>query len=106
MPNIKYSEMSKKTLFKKEDWPESGISRTISNIRKSSSNISSYYSKTIDAFLSHYYSSMENAPAPTLVSNVVIEAIITASSMPLQYLFRYTVGEDSESLANAKKEYV
>lgn len=113
VPNIKHpdnvKEMSKETLVKKEDWPESGISRTDINnsirnsIRKSSSNISSYYSKTIDAFLSHYYSSMENAPAPTLVSNVVIEAIKTASSMPLQYLFRYTVGEDSESLANAKK---
>lgn len=103
VPNIKYpdnvKEMSKGTVVKKEDWPESGISRTNSN-----NNVpSSHYSETIDAFLSHYYPSMKNAPPPTLVSNGVIEAIKTASSVSSQYLFRYTVGEDSESLASAKK---
>ncbi len=109
VPNIKYpdkvNEMSKEILVKKEDRSESGISPTNNNnnVAKSSSNISSHYSKTIDAFLSHYYPSMDNAPPPTAVSNVVIEAIKTASSRRIQYLFRYTVGEDSESLATAKK---
>jgi NAD(P)-dependent dehydrogenase (short-subunit alcohol dehydrogenase family) len=110
VPNIKYpdnvNEMSKGTVVKKEDWPESGISRTNSNniVKSGNNNISSsHYSETIEAFLSHYYTSMKNAPPPTLVSDVVIEAIRTASSRPSQYLFRYTVGEDSESLATAKR---
>ena len=33
----------------------------------------SYYSKTIDAFLSHYYPLMKNAPSPTIVSKKIIE---------------------------------
>lgn len=116
VPNIKYpdnvKEMSKETLVKKEHWPESRFSRTNinNNIGKSgnnnnnnNNNISSHYSKTIDTFLSRYYPSMENAPLPTVVSNVVIEAIKTTSLRPSQYLFRYTVGEDAESLATAKR---
>jgi hypothetical protein len=37
-----------------------------------------------------------------LVAAVIIEAIKSAM-MSSQYLFRYTVGEDSKSLADAKK---
>jgi NAD(P)-dependent dehydrogenase (short-subunit alcohol dehydrogenase family) len=62
----------------------------------------SRYSDTVDAFLSHYYPSMENAPPPTLVSGTVIEAIKNASKSS-QSLFRYFVGEDSKYLANCKK---
>ncbi len=62
----------------------------------------SYYSNTIDAFLSHYYPLMKNAPSPTIVSNKIVEAIKNASQS-CQYFFRYTVGEDSKNLAAAKK---
>jgi NAD(P)-dependent dehydrogenase (short-subunit alcohol dehydrogenase family) len=103
-PNIKYprkvEKKPKKTLLKEEDRPESGINQFNHDIRRSSS--SSDYSRTMDAFLSHYQHSMKNAPPPTLVSTVIIEAIKTAS-MSSQYLFRYTVGEDAKSLATAKK---
>jgi NAD(P)-dependent dehydrogenase (short-subunit alcohol dehydrogenase family) len=67
-------------------------------------NISlSHYSETIDAFLSHYYFLMKNAPFPALVSKNILEALKIASSSS-QYFFRYTVGEDSKSLATAKKD--
>jgi hypothetical protein len=62
----------------------------------------SYYSETVDAFLSHYYLSMKNAPPSTLVSATVIEAINNASKSS-QSLFRYLVGEDSKCLAACKK---
>jgi NAD(P)-dependent dehydrogenase (short-subunit alcohol dehydrogenase family) len=70
---------------------------------RSRKNISlSHYSETIDAFLSHYYPLMKNAPSPSLVSKNILEAVKIASSSS-QYFFRYTVGEDSKSLAAAKK---
>jgi NAD(P)-dependent dehydrogenase (short-subunit alcohol dehydrogenase family) len=62
----------------------------------------SHYSETVDAFLSHYYPSMKNAPPSTLVSATVIEAINNASKSS-QSLFRYQVGEDSKCLATCKK---
>jgi NAD(P)-dependent dehydrogenase (short-subunit alcohol dehydrogenase family) len=62
----------------------------------------SHYSGTIDAFLPRYYSAMKNAPSPSLVSAVIIEAINNASQSS-QCLFRYTVGDDSGSLALAKR---
>jgi NAD(P)-dependent dehydrogenase (short-subunit alcohol dehydrogenase family) len=62
----------------------------------------SHYSETVDAFLSHYYPSMKNAPPSTLVSAAVIEAINNASKSS-QSLFRYLVGEDSKCLAACKK---
>jgi len=65
----------------------------------------SHYSRTIDAFLLSYYSAMKNAPSPSLVSAVIIEAINNAI-LSSQCLFRYTVGDDSRSLALAKKVYV
>jgi NAD(P)-dependent dehydrogenase (short-subunit alcohol dehydrogenase family) len=62
----------------------------------------SHYSETVDAFLSHYYPSMENAPSPATVSATVIEAIKNASNSS-QSLYRYFVGKDSECLANCKR---
>jgi NAD(P)-dependent dehydrogenase (short-subunit alcohol dehydrogenase family) len=62
----------------------------------------SHYSETVDAFLSHYYPSMKNAPLPKMVSDTVIEAINNASKSS-QSLFRHLVGEDSKCLAASKK---
>lgn len=62
----------------------------------------SHYSETVDAFLPTYYSAMKNAPPPSLVSAVIIEAI-NNTSLSSQCLFRYTVGDDSRSLALAKR---
>jgi hypothetical protein len=83
------------------------ISGKKSKPAKIGENVSySYYSQTIDAFLSHYYPLMKNAPLPTIVSEKIVEAIENASSssMSSQCLFRYTVGEDSKSLQAAKKD--
>ena len=63
---------------------------------------SSHYSNTIDAFLSHYYPAMKNAPLPKEVATVILEAIKNASDS-FDYLFRYAIGEDSKTLADAKK---
>jgi NAD(P)-dependent dehydrogenase (short-subunit alcohol dehydrogenase family) len=63
----------------------------------------SHYSETINAFLSHYYPLMKNAPSPTLVSKKILESVKIALSSP-QCFFRYTVGEDSKSLATAKRD--
>ncbi len=63
----------------------------------------SHYSETINAFLSHYYPLMKNAPSPSLVSKQILESVKIALSSS-QYFFRYTVGEDSKSLAIAKKD--
>jgi NAD(P)-dependent dehydrogenase (short-subunit alcohol dehydrogenase family) len=63
----------------------------------------SHYSQTINAFLSHYYPLMKSAPSPTLVSKQILESVKIALSSP-QCFFRYTVGEDSKSLATAKRD--
>jgi short-subunit dehydrogenase len=62
----------------------------------------SHYTETVDAFLSHYYPLMKNAPMSTLVSAKVIEAINNAFGSS-RSLFRYQVGEDSKCLAACKK---
>jgi NAD(P)-dependent dehydrogenase (short-subunit alcohol dehydrogenase family) len=104
VPNIRYpnnaEKKSKQKLHREENGANSGGSDLNHEIEKGSTSL--HYSNTIDAFLSHYYSAMKNAPPPTLVSAVIIEAIMKAT-MSSQYLFRYTVGEDSKSLAAAKK---
>ena len=69
------------------------------NIKQKSS---SPYSNTIDAFLSHYYPAMNNAPLPKEVATIILEAIKNASDSS-DYLFRYVIGEDSKTLAEAKK---
>jgi NAD(P)-dependent dehydrogenase (short-subunit alcohol dehydrogenase family) len=63
---------------------------------------SSHYSNTIDAFLSHYYPAMKNAPLPKEVATVILEAIKNASDSS-DNLFRYVIGEDSKTLADSKK---
>jgi NAD(P)-dependent dehydrogenase (short-subunit alcohol dehydrogenase family) len=104
VPNIRYPNNAEKKSIQKsvreENGANSGGSDLNHEIVKGSTSL--HYSNTIDAFLSHYYSAMKNAPPPTLVSAVIIEAIMKAT-MSSQYLFRYTVGEDSKSLAAAKK---
>jgi len=63
---------------------------------------SSHYYNTIDKFLSHYYPAMKNAPLPKEVANLILDAIKNAFGSS-DYLFRYVIGEDSKTLAEAKK---
>jgi short-subunit dehydrogenase len=104
VPNIRYpnnaEKKSKQKTLREENGANSGGSDLNHEIGKISTSL--YYSNTIDAFMSHYYVAMKNAPPPTLVAAIIIEAIMNAT-MSSQCLFRYTVGEDSKSLAAAKK---
>ena len=99
VPNIKFPDKSKdktqQTLIKQEKL-ESSLSSN--DIKKKNS---SYYSNTIDTFLSHYYHAMKNAPLPKEVATVILEAIKNAKSS--ESLVRYIVGEDAKNLAQAKK---
>ena len=98
--SIKFSDKtddkSQKTLRKQE---KSEINYSGNNIKKKNS---SYYSNTIDTFLSHYYPAMKNAPLPKEVATVILEAIKN-SSKSSEYLFRYIVGGDAKTFAQAKK---
>jgi len=76
------------------------IDNNNNNIKKK--NSSSYYSNTIDTFLSHYFSAMNNAQPPKEVAIVILEAIKNASNSS-ETLFRYTVGGDAKTFAQAKK---
>ncbi len=76
------------------------IDNNNNNIKKK--NSSSYYSNTIDTFLSHYFSAMNNAQPPKEVAIVILEAIKNASNSS-ESLFRYTVGGDAKTFAQAKK---
>jgi hypothetical protein len=104
VPNIRYpnnaEKKSKQKSLREENGVNSGGSDLNHEIEKSSTSL--HYSNTIDAFMSHYYLAMKNAPPPTLVSAVIIDAIMNATKSS-QCLFRYTVGKDSKSLAAAKK---
>lgn len=60
------------------------------------------YSVTIDKFLSHYYPAMNKGPLPKEVSIVILEAIKNALNSSESF-FRYLVGEDAKSFAEAKK---
>ena len=104
VPNIKFPNKtdynkSQRNLMNEEKSEETNFS---SNDIKKKDNSSSYYSSTIDAFLSHYYPSMKNAPPPKEVATVILEAIKKALNSS-EYLFRYTVGEDAKTFAQAKK---
>ena len=81
---------------------KSEINYSNNDIKKKNS---SYYSNTIDTFLSHYYPAMKNAPSPKEVATVILEAIKNASNSS-ECLFRYTVGEDCKNFCTSKKEYV
>lgn len=101
VPNIKFSNKTDdkllQTLTKQEE--KSEINYSNNDIKKKNS---SYYSNTIDTFLSHYFSAMNNAPSPKEVAIVILEAIKNASNSS-EYLFRHTVGEDAKTFAQAKK---
>ena len=99
VPNIKFpakpNDKSQRTLL--EEQSEMNVSS-----KDMEKKDSSYYSSTIDAFLSHYYPAMTNAPLPKEVAAIILEAIRIASNSS-ESLFRYTVGEDAKTFAQAKK---
>jgi short-subunit dehydrogenase len=100
VPNIKLADKtddkSQQTLINQE---KSETYYSSNDIKKKNS---SYYSNTIDTFLSNYYPAMKNAPLPNEVATVIFEAIKNASNSS-DCLFRYIVGEDAKTLAHAKK---
>ena len=62
----------------------------------------SYYSSTIETFLSHYYPAMKSAPLPEEVSAIILESIKNAINSS-EYLFRFTVGKDAKTFSQAKR---
>ena len=104
IPNIKFPNLNEDDnkhqtpSHKKEE--ESKVKYYSNNDIKQKN--SSHYSNTIESFLSHYYPAMKNAPLPKEVAIVILEAIKNASDSS-DYLFRYVIGEDSKTLADAKK---
>jgi len=98
VPNIKFPDKTDNKLQQHllKEKPKVNYSN---NTKKKNS---SFYSSTIDAFLSHYYPAMKNAPLPKEVAIVILEAINTALNSS-DSLFRYTVGDDSKTFAQAKK---
>jgi NAD(P)-dependent dehydrogenase (short-subunit alcohol dehydrogenase family) len=103
VPNIKFpnqiDDKLQKPLLKDEKEEESKVNYANNDFK---TNNSSYYSNTIDTFLSHYYAAMKNAPLPKEVATVILEALKNASNSP-ESLFRYIVGEDAKTFAQAKK---
>jgi short-subunit dehydrogenase len=101
VPNIKFPN---KTNYNKSQRPlmnkeKSEVNYSSNDIKKKNS---SYYSSTIDTFLSCYYPAMKDAPLPNKVATIILEAINNALNSS-DSLFRYTVGEDSKTFAQAKK---
>jgi NAD(P)-dependent dehydrogenase (short-subunit alcohol dehydrogenase family) len=103
VPNIKFpnqiDDKLQKPLLKDKKKEESKVNYANNDFK---TNNSSYYSNTIDTFLSHYYAAMKNAPLPKEVATVILEALKNASNSP-ESLFRYIVGEDAKTFAQAKK---
>jgi len=103
VPNIKFPNPNEnklqEPLLKDEKKEELKVNYSNNDTKKKNS---SYYSNTIDTFLSHYYSAMNNASSPKEVATVILEAIKNASNSS-EYLFRYTVGEVAKTFAQAKK---
>ena len=107
VPNIKFPNLNEndsihQTPLNEKEEKESKVNYSSNNDINQKN--SSHYSNTIDAFLSHYYPVMKNAPLPKEVATVILEAIKNASDSS-DYLFRYVIGEDSKTLADAKKNY-
>ena len=104
VPNIKFpnqiDDKLQKPLLKDEKKEESKVNYANNDIK--TNNNSSFYSNTIDTFLSHYFSAMNNAQPPKEVATVILEAIKNASNSS-EYLFRYTIGEIAKTFAQAKK---
>ncbi len=103
VPNIKFPNQIdnklQEPLLKDEKKEESKLNYSNNDIKKKNS---SYYSNTIDTFLSHYFSAMNNAQPPKEVATVILGAIKNASNSS-EYLFRYTIGEIAKTFAQAKK---
>jgi short-subunit dehydrogenase len=102
VPNIKFPNKTDYNKSQQHLMNEEELKSNYSSNDIKKKNFSSYYSNTIDAFLSHYYPAMKNAPLPKEVAIVILEAIKKASNSP-DSLFRYTVGDDSKTFAQAKK---
>jgi len=103
VPNIKFPKpidnKLQQSLFKEEEKEESKVNYSNNEIKKKNS---SHYSNTIDIFLSHYYPAMKNALLPKEVATVILEAINNASKSS-ECIFRYLVGGDAKTFAQAKK---
>jgi len=103
VPNIKFPKpidnKLQQSLFKEEEKEESKVNYSNNEIKKKNS---SHYSNTIDKFLSHYYPAMKNALLPKEVATVILEAINNASNSS-ECIFRYLVGGDAKTFAQAKK---
>ncbi len=95
-PNKTNDNKSQETLMKQE---KSETNYFSNDIKKKNSL---YYSNTIDRFLSYYYPSMKNASPPKEVGTVILQAIKNALNSS-ESLFRYVVGEDAKTFAQAKK---
>jgi short-subunit dehydrogenase len=103
VPNIKFPKpidnKLQQSLFKEEEKEESKVNYSNNEIKKKNS---SHYSNTIDKFLSHYYPAMKNALLPKEVATVILEAINNTSNSS-ECIFRYLVGGDAKTFAQAKK---
>jgi short-subunit dehydrogenase len=103
VPNIKFPKpidnKLQQTLLKEEEKEEPKVNYSNNDIKKKNS---SHYSNTIDIFLSHYYPAMKNALLPKEVATVILEAINNASNSS-ECIFRYLVGGDAKTFAQAKK---
>ena len=103
VPNIKFPKpidnKLQQSLFKEEEKEESKVNYSNNEIKKKNS---SHYSNTIDKFLSHYYPAMKNALLPKEVATVILGAINNTSNSS-ECIFRYLVGEDAKTFAQAKK---
>jgi short-subunit dehydrogenase len=103
VPNIRLAKQfsnNSKQVYKEVKPETESESDTVSAYMNKNSRSS--YSKTIDAFLSNYYTAMNNAPSPKEVSKIVLEAIGNCSKSS-EVLFRYTVGADAKALEQVKK---
>ena len=103
VPNIKFPKpidnKLQQPLLKEEEEKKPKVNHSNNDIKKKNS---SHYSNTIDIFLSHYYPAMKNALLPKEVATVILEAIKNASNSS-ECLFRYLVGGDAKTFAQAKK---
>ena len=103
VPNIKFPKpidnKLQQPLLKEEQKEEPKVNYSNNDIKKKNS---SHYSNTIDIFLSHYYPAMKNALLPKEVATVILEAINNASNSS-ECIFRYLVGGDANTFAQAKK---
>ena len=103
VPNIKFPKpidnKLQQPLLKEEEEKKQKVNYSNNDIKKKNS---SHYSNTIDIFLSHYYPAMKNALLPKEVATVILEAIKNASNSS-ECIFRYLVGGDAKTFAQAKK---